>query len=416
MIRKKMLLFASAAVWLLTFAACEIGDHTLQADPVPCSQNVAGQAWSHGEGFNDNGDDYTCGKCASRNRRNASYNWYDYVPNWFHEAGKNHLYWCAGVAGDYILYSGNSANPLRSDDWPDGIGVFGPDSSGFDATHTCDPNVIKVGSTYLLYYGGWDGSSAGAAIGLAWGNSPTSFPNRYPDPIVSSEGSGLYGAGQPSVVIIGPYYLMSYHDSNGLDGVGSYMKASTRHDFLESEGATNWGLKRVPGWNTKWTFSSTSNHRAKAWDSNGSGVLVDLVSVDIAYAPDYLKGSDGFGALFMAANNNSGYDKTSIYIYDIYVSGGDVFLELKCDWYSWQLDGTAWNNDVRQAFPGTTPTGWTDGPGILTDAFGHIPKEWGPWGPELYLTTGYGVIAPYGNPTWTWDVYTGWVRLWQGPW
>jgi len=85
---------------------------------------------------------------------------YDYVPA-IMKQGDYKMWWCGGVAGDYILYaeSNSVAGPWHS------RGGTTPNTKdtalqptnnhqSFDSAHTCDPSVILWKGKYYLYYGG----------------------------------------------------------------------------------------------------------------------------------------------------------------------------------------------------------------------------------------------------------------------
>ncbi|MGH8917802.1 MAG: beta-xylosidase, partial [Actinomycetes bacterium] len=146
---------------------------------------------------------------------------YNYGPTVMLDGGKAHMWWCsqygsAPPPGDDILYA-QAATPDGPFTGPDG-GVPVPVLSGapgnFDGQHTCDPSVLRVGTTYYLYYTGAAGDHAlGNAIGLAtstdgvhWTRAAGGKPILGPSHDVHRD--NVYGAGQPSVVFLdGWYYL-----------------------------------------------------------------------------------------------------------------------------------------------------------------------------------------------------------------
>src|SRR5579872_2158586 len=99
---------------------------------------------------------------------------YDYAPAIIFDDGIYRLYWCAGIAGDFIVHS---ASQRLEGPWHGVKSGFlntfdialRPTGSrtDFDGLHTCDPSVIKVGGTYYLYYGGNFADDGLTAVGVA---------------------------------------------------------------------------------------------------------------------------------------------------------------------------------------------------------------------------------------------------------
>src|SRR6266536_4517690 len=65
---------------------------------------------------------------------------YDYAPSIMRD-GRYRMWWCGGVAGDWILYA--DADSLDGP-WTTPQAVFQPSTvpGAFDNLHTCDPSVI----------------------------------------------------------------------------------------------------------------------------------------------------------------------------------------------------------------------------------------------------------------------------------
>src|SRR5580700_930488 len=154
---------------------------------------------------------------------------YDYAPAVIRDGNLYRLYWCGGVAGDFILYA-ESSNPRgpwhssrawQSNSYDVSLRPTGSPAN-FDGLHTCDPNVIKVGSNYFLYYTGASADGALGAIGVAESSDGIHFTRLNGGlPIVSPARSnpnyarnGLtYGAGQPAVLYRDGYFYLSFTDS-----------------------------------------------------------------------------------------------------------------------------------------------------------------------------------------------------------
>lgn len=177
---------------------------------------------------------------------------YNYAPAVIHDGTSYHLYWCAGVAGDYVLHA---EAPDLHGPWH-GMGrseydqALAPSGSPnrFDGQHACDPNVLKVAGKFYLYYGGLPHLNSGlTAIGVAVSDDAVHFTRlNNGNPIITAaktnpawEQSKLtYGAGQPAAVYVAPYVYLSFSDSTGrgsnrINGAGQFVLRSKDPGFAE---------------------------------------------------------------------------------------------------------------------------------------------------------------------------------------
>jgi len=198
---------------------------------------------------------------------------YDYAPAVIRDGTVYRMYWCAGVAGDFILYAeaGDPSGPWHSSqsEQPNSFDVAlrptgSPDN--FDGLHTCDPNVIKVGGRYYMYYGGAAKDGAMTAIGVATSADGIHFARlNEGKPIVTPALTNpryaanhlTYGAGQPAALYRAPYFYLSFTDSTGAganpgNGAGQFLMRSKEPTF--QEGAQEWTgaewANRMPGQHT----------------------------------------------------------------------------------------------------------------------------------------------------------------------
>lgn len=177
---------------------------------------------------------------------------YNYAPAVIHDGAFFHLYWCAGVAGDYVLHA---EAPDLHGPWH-GEGKEGYDQAlapsrapdRFDGQHACDPNVLKVAGRFYLYYSGLPQPNSGlTAIGVAVSDDAVHFARLNGGaPIVTAaktnpawEKSKLtYGAGQPAAVFLAPYVYLSFTDSTGaganpINGAGQFVLRSKDPGFAD---------------------------------------------------------------------------------------------------------------------------------------------------------------------------------------
>ncbi|MEB3360055.1 MAG: hypothetical protein VKK04_25240 [Synechococcales bacterium] len=205
---------------------------------------------------------------------------YDYAPSVMLD-GRYRLWWCGGIAGDFILYA--EAESLDGP-WSDPIPVFRPtgNPAHFDGLHTCDPSVVRAAGRYYMYYGGLAAETPGNATqigvaqsrdGLTWtrlnGGRPILIPHGDAD-----ASPNPYGAGQPSVTYVDGLFYLIYTDTTGqnsaTNGAGQYVLRSPDPTFqTELEELTASGF--VP--------------RAAPTDITTEFRLLDAFSVDWQYSP-----------------------------------------------------------------------------------------------------------------------------------
>jgi hypothetical protein len=189
---------------------------------------------------------------------------YNYAPAVIRDGETFHLYWCGQIdRGDSILHAEASAlgGPWHaaSDQTADSYDVaLGPTKrpADFDGLHVCDPNVVKIGARFFLYYGGAAADDALTAIGVAESSDGVHFVRLNAGrPIVTAARTNpsfaerhlTYGAGQPAVVYVAPYIYLAFTDSTGSganpgNGAGQFVLRSRDPAFrtdieeLESSG------------------------------------------------------------------------------------------------------------------------------------------------------------------------------------
>lgn len=157
---------------------------------------------------------------------------YDYAAALMSEPESNKVWWCGnlpGFSGDQILYLDNLDDQTHYTSSDERIkNVFGPsgNKNRFDSEHTCDPSVIRVDGRYYMYYSGIDvlkkrllkllnPTAIGVAVsmdGVHWTRENDGVP--IVKAVSTTEGKrNTYGAGQPAVVFVFPYYYMLFTDT-----------------------------------------------------------------------------------------------------------------------------------------------------------------------------------------------------------
>lgn len=260
---------------------------------------------------------------------------YNYGPSAMFDGGKYRLWWCsqlpgAGPPGDDILYADG---PSPAGPYSVGTAVYSGSGGGFDASHTCDPSVIRANGAYYLYYTGSPaenhtrGNSVGVATsgdGVHW----TRLPGDHP--IVSPSGDQLrdnrYGAGQPAAVFLDGWFYLMFTDTTGKaagwNGAGQFVLRS--RDPLFGSGVESLGEHGFAA------VASTHESRTRA--------VVDAFSADLMWV-------DALNAFAVAHE----------------VEGG---TEL-----------TFWNRDFSaETYRPVLVTGvWVEGPGLVRRSDGHAP-------------------------------------------
>jgi hypothetical protein len=192
---------------------------------------------------------------------------YDYAPAVIEDGGKYLLYWCAGVAGDFILRAEavslvgpwHSSKDTRPNSYDVALQPTGS-SSNFDGLHACDPNLIKVGADYYMYYGGAAADSALTAIGVTTSKDGLHFLRgsmevgrlsaRRLQTLPMGPHGLTYGAGQPAILYQVPYFYLSFTDSTGSGAnPGNGAGQRIRHSNLTRRNGPGWA-RREPGQHT----------------------------------------------------------------------------------------------------------------------------------------------------------------------
>ncbi|MGJ8570190.1 MAG: hypothetical protein ACSHXI_05725 [Hoeflea sp.] len=195
---------------------------------------------------------------------------YDYAPAVIHDNGIYRMYWCAGVSGDYITHA--QATSLKGP-WHSSTSnragsydvSLKPSIDGFDNEHVCDPNIIKVGKSYYLYYGGARKGTNGTdtQIGLATSTDGVHFARQNNGQAIvkpartNPNGPIKYGAGQPAVLYIAPYWYLSFTDTTGsganpVNGAGQFSlrsKTALFNQDVEELTAKGW-VRRTGNFHT----------------------------------------------------------------------------------------------------------------------------------------------------------------------
>ncbi|MFD1150585.1 glycoside hydrolase family protein, partial [Saccharothrix hoggarensis] len=263
---------------------------------------------------------------------------YNYAPSLILEDGRHRMWWCsqlgaAAPGGDDVLYA-ESASPDGPFTAPGGspsIPVLSGSTAGFDAIHTCDPSVIKVGPTYYMYYTGAerDNHANGSAIGVATSPDGISWTRAGAAIVAPSNDQprdNAYGAGQQSALWLDGWFYLMFTDTTGSvadwNGAGQFVLRSKDHRF-----ATGVQALGVNG------FEPVSSTRAPRTRS-----VANAFSADWMYVA-------ALRAFVIAHSTDHGTTLTF-----------------------WDKDFTA-NPHPQVHIPGP----WREGPGLVRTPLGHAP-------------------------------------------
>jgi hypothetical protein len=256
---------------------------------------------------------------------------YNYGPTVLQDGNAYRMWWCSqlpgvGTLGDDVL---TSAAGSLDGPFAEGSAVFHGTGTGFDAVHTCDPSVLKVNGTYLLYYTGSPGEGNG--IGLASSPDGVTWTRVGGGPIVTTSfdtnRANNYGVGQPSVVFLDGWFYLMFTDTTGKaagpNGEGQFVLRAQDPAFVNgAESLTPAGFTPL---------ASTKAPRT--------------VSIAAAFSADWMW-VDALGAFAVAHE----------------VEGAGTVLTF------WDRDFTGHPYaDVVVAGP------WQEGPGLVRRADGHAP-------------------------------------------
>lgn len=170
---------------------------------------------------------------------------YNYAPAVMLDGGKVRTWWCSqmGVAqpnGDDILYSDG---PSPDGPFTTAQPVFSGSGGSFDAMHTCDPSLIKIGDTYFLYYTGAsrDNHANGSSVGVATSKDGISWTRANNGQAILGTSNDVirentYGAGQQSAIYLDGWVYLLFTDTTGFaaatNGAGQYVLRSKDPLFI----------------------------------------------------------------------------------------------------------------------------------------------------------------------------------------
>ncbi|MCA9599120.1 MAG: hypothetical protein KC776_37675 [Myxococcales bacterium] len=246
---------------------------------------------------------------------------YDYAPSVMHD-GVYRMWWCGGIAGDHILYAEaasldgpwhahGSTAPNSYDDVFSPTGVVGD----FDGAHTCDPSVVRVNGTYVMFYGGLgkDGTPNNTTrIGVAQSDDGFSWTRlNGGKPIIGPAQSlagkpNTYGAGQPSAFYKDGKYYLAFTDTSAAganpgNGAGQFVLRSSDPTFqsgVEELGATGFAPQQP--------------------NSKRDAKLTEAFSPDWTYAP-------GIDRVVMVLHGGAGKEEVRVFGPDLKQVGATSF-------------------------------------------------------------------------------------------
>ncbi|USX48952.1 beta-xylosidase [Lentzea sp. HUAS12] len=194
---------------------------------------------------------------------------YNYAPAVMVDGDRVRAWWCSQLSaappgGDDILYS---EGPAVGGPFSTAVPVFSGSGGSFDAMHTCDPSLIKIGDTYFMYYTGAarDNHANGSSVGVASSKDGVSWTRENGgQALLGPAGDNIrentYGAGQQSAVYLDGWVYLMFTDTTGLashqNGAGQYVLRSQDPTFTKGvEALGTQGFKPVTSNNSPRTRS-----------------------------------------------------------------------------------------------------------------------------------------------------------------
>lgn len=233
---------------------------------------------------------------------------------------------------------------------------------------TCDPSVIAVQGTYLLYYGGCCGTDPNhqTAIGVASsldGGQTFQRLNGGRAIVSSAKASegGAYGAGQPSVAYQPPFYYMVYTDVSSRAGPGNRLFVIRCHEPTFQDGRQEWNNGRFAPYDASTTTSSSFQ----------SGASSDWIY------------SDAWHAFILAVDGTTEQSTTL----------------------------TVWNDGRSEPLATLEVAGlWTEGPGLVHQLHGHAlpsPDALNTVPVDIFLSVGtigqpFSWMLAHSGEDWAW--------------
>lgn len=157
--------------------------------------------------------------------------------------------WYSGADGAIVFSICYATSPDGITWTKHGTAVLEKTGAGWESVFVYYPSVIKVGSTYHMWYSGWDGTNirigyASSSDGITWvrgSNNPVIDLGSDP----SWDDTYVYS---PSVILDGSTYKMWYTgSSDGSDAKIGYTTSTDPDDNWSKDGG-NPCLSGVPGW------------------------------------------------------------------------------------------------------------------------------------------------------------------------
>ncbi len=157
-----------------------------------------------------------------------------------------------------IASSGSPASPPGASNWQrqGGSPVLSPTQSSWDDFKIRAPSVIKVGATYIMYYEGEDAAGHKRQIGRATSNDGVTWVKTGANPVLTPGAAGSWDALEvryPSVHFDGTTYRLWYWGWNGTDAAAKIGLATSSDGITWTRhaspvlGAAYGGSGYIPG-------------------------------------------------------------------------------------------------------------------------------------------------------------------------
>ena len=154
---------------------------------------------------------------------------YDFRPTVMKDNETYKMWWCGSAltgfsSGDHIYYA-ISADAVN---WYNGQVALNQTPNSPDALSVCNPSVVKVNSTYYLYYSGMPANGTNSSVFLATspdGMNWTKHSSSNPQPLFAPMANAYIT--QPSVLYLNSTYYLYYSNSSSSNGTDTYLATSS---------------------------------------------------------------------------------------------------------------------------------------------------------------------------------------------
>jgi len=251
--------------------------------------------------------------------------------------------------------------------------VLEPGSSGeWDEEGVIQMSVMKDGTTYKMWYTGWDEDGLWQ-IGYATSTNGLDWVKHAGNPVLEVGSPGAWNeeeVGDPSVILDGATYKMWYYGSGGVGSTAQIGHATSQDGFDWTESVSNPVL--TPGSSGEWDDEHVwtpdvlkENGTYRMWYAGSDG---DTQRIGYATSPDGVTWNKYTGNPVLDVGSGGEWDEDHVYL-PMVISDTNTYKM----WYTGQNSDGDWRIGYATSPDGTTWTKYANNP-VLTPG---APGQWG---------------------------------------